>query len=263
MESSNSDDVDFQIVDVDSQIRNVAATLAARRGQPSFTEYLLDRNMLSSLIPASRLRMMKLHLERLQDSGLTETASAQQPQTSSCFPMGTTPAATLLPQQKACLPAAPQLPRHASSPQRSESAVSETAVEVSPPSSDSSPSETIPPPPPYLRENCGKKAVSQATALWNFLVKEHKSPGSLDKYKTALGTVKQAKLIQAFAASLPGTNYNTVRNYVGPGRRFSWAQVLSAAGIGPKTARHPFTPFLAPQTPLLPPTPADPYLERI
>ena len=161
MESSNSDDVDFQIVDVDSQIRNVASTLAARRGQPSFVEYLLDREMLSSLIPASRLRMMKIHLERLQDSRLTETASAQQPQTSSCLPMGALPeatrAATLLPQQKACLPMAPQLPQPASSPQLSESAVSEMAVEVSPPSSDSSPSETIPPPPPYLREKCCKR----------------------------------------------------------------------------------------------------------
>ncbi len=53
-------------MDVDSQIRDVASELAARRGQTSFEGYLLLREELSSMYPEDRLKLMQFHLQRLQ-----------------------------------------------------------------------------------------------------------------------------------------------------------------------------------------------------
>ena len=58
--------VDFEIMDVDGQIRDVASELAARRGQTSFAEYLLPQQRFSSLNPEDLLKLMQNHLLRLQ-----------------------------------------------------------------------------------------------------------------------------------------------------------------------------------------------------
>ena len=99
-------DIEFELFDVESKIVNVAATLAAQRGQmQSFRDYLLPQDRLSALSPANRLILLRKHLSRLkirltQDSASappkSETdrilregsAPAPQPETAASLPRG-------------------------------------------------------------------------------------------------------------------------------------------------------------------------------
>jgi len=66
--TEDSVDLDFQILDVESQILDVATALAASaRLATSLREYLLQPERLAALSPANRLKLLRNHLSRLQN----------------------------------------------------------------------------------------------------------------------------------------------------------------------------------------------------
>jgi len=66
--TEDSVDLDFQILDVESQILDVATALAASaRLATSLREYLLPPKRLAALSPANRLTLLRNHLSRLQN----------------------------------------------------------------------------------------------------------------------------------------------------------------------------------------------------
>ena len=66
--TEDSVDLDFQILDVESQILDVATALAASaRLATSLREYLLPPERLAALSPANRLTLLRNHLSRLQN----------------------------------------------------------------------------------------------------------------------------------------------------------------------------------------------------
>ena len=66
--TEDSVDLDFQILDVESQILDVATALAASaRLATSLREYLLPPERLAALSPANRLKLLRNHLSRLQN----------------------------------------------------------------------------------------------------------------------------------------------------------------------------------------------------
>ena len=75
-------DIDYEIMDVQGQLLDVAATLADRRGgAASSRDYLLCPEQLSSFTPAKRLSLLQAHLSRLQKRLTPDSASVLQPQT--------------------------------------------------------------------------------------------------------------------------------------------------------------------------------------
>ena len=70
-------DIDYEIMDVQGQLLDVAATLAAQRGAAaSSRDYLLCPEQLSSFTPAKRLSLLQAHLSRLQKPLAPDSASA-------------------------------------------------------------------------------------------------------------------------------------------------------------------------------------------
>ena len=70
-------DLDYEIMDVEGQILDVAATLAVRAGGiTSSRDYLLCPVRLSSFTPEKRLRLLQAHLSRLQKRLAPDSASA-------------------------------------------------------------------------------------------------------------------------------------------------------------------------------------------
>ena len=69
-------DFDYEILDVESQILDVAATLAAQRGASSSRDYLLCPSRLSSFTPEKRLSLLQAHLSRLHKRLAPDSASA-------------------------------------------------------------------------------------------------------------------------------------------------------------------------------------------
>ena len=70
-------DFDYEILDVESQILDVAATLAIQAGGiTSSRDYLLCPSRLSSLTPAKQLSLLQAHLSRLQKRLAPDSASA-------------------------------------------------------------------------------------------------------------------------------------------------------------------------------------------
>ena len=70
-------DHDYEIFDVESQILNVAATLAIQAGGiTSSRDYLLCPSRLSSFTPAKQLSLLRAHLSRLQKRLAPDSASA-------------------------------------------------------------------------------------------------------------------------------------------------------------------------------------------
>ena len=60
-------DLDYEIMDVEGQLLDVAATLAVQAGGiTSSRDYLLCPEQLSSFTPAKRLSLLQAHLSRLQ-----------------------------------------------------------------------------------------------------------------------------------------------------------------------------------------------------
>ena len=60
-------DLDYEIMDVQGQLLDVAALLATQRGAAaSSRDYLLCPVQLSSFTPEKRLSLLKAHLSRLQ-----------------------------------------------------------------------------------------------------------------------------------------------------------------------------------------------------
>ena len=73
---------DYEILDVESQILDVAATLAVQAGGiTSSRDYLLCPEQLSSFTPAKLLSLLQAHLSRLQKRLAPDSASVLQPQT--------------------------------------------------------------------------------------------------------------------------------------------------------------------------------------
>ena len=58
--------LDYEIMDVEGQLLDMAATLAAQRGAASSRDYLLCPVQLSSFTPEKRLSLLQAHLSRLQ-----------------------------------------------------------------------------------------------------------------------------------------------------------------------------------------------------
>ena len=74
--TEDSVDLDFQILDVESQILDVATVLAASaRLATSLREYLLPPKRLAALSPANRLKLLRKHLSRVQ-TGLTQDSAS-------------------------------------------------------------------------------------------------------------------------------------------------------------------------------------------
>jgi hypothetical protein len=71
-------DVEFQLMDVESEILDLANTLAAKRNRGSFSDYLLAPEKLSSFSADKRLQLMQNHLQRLK-TRMSEFASAPPP----------------------------------------------------------------------------------------------------------------------------------------------------------------------------------------
>ena len=92
-------------------------------------------------------------------------------------------------------------------------------------------SSTIPPPPP-CNPSGNRRTQSQAARLWNFLVGVHKDPTALERYTNRSGTVQKALMLKAFEET-EGIAAKKTRNYLQ--RRFTWEQVVSAAGLGAAT----------------------------
>ena len=70
-------DFDYEILDVESQILDKAATLAIQTGGiTSSRDYLLCPSRLSSLTPAKQLSLLQAHLSRLQKRLAPDSASA-------------------------------------------------------------------------------------------------------------------------------------------------------------------------------------------
>ena len=66
--TEDSADLEFAILDVESEILDVATALAARaRLATSMCAYLLPPERLAALSPANRLKFLRNHLSRLQN----------------------------------------------------------------------------------------------------------------------------------------------------------------------------------------------------
>ena len=59
-------DVEFAIVDVEGQLRDVASALATKSNIQSFLDLLFQLDLLSSFTPENRLKLQRKHLSRLQ-----------------------------------------------------------------------------------------------------------------------------------------------------------------------------------------------------
>ena len=69
-------DIEFELLDVESDIVAVAAALAERASMTSMREYLLPPELLAVLGPANQLKLLRRHLSRLQNQLTSDSASA-------------------------------------------------------------------------------------------------------------------------------------------------------------------------------------------
>ena len=68
-------DIEFELLDVESEIVNVAAALAKSSRMPSLRDFLLPPDRLAVLSPANRLKLLRKHLSRLQNQLTSNSAS--------------------------------------------------------------------------------------------------------------------------------------------------------------------------------------------
>ena len=71
-------DMEFELLGFESEIVDVAATLAERGQMRSVRDYLLLQDRLSALSPANRLILLRKHLSRLKILLSPDSASAPQ-----------------------------------------------------------------------------------------------------------------------------------------------------------------------------------------
>jgi len=67
-------------MEIEIDVLDLAATLAAQRGHPT-SEYILCPARLSSFSPENRLRLLQAHRSKLKTRLVPDSASVQQPQT--------------------------------------------------------------------------------------------------------------------------------------------------------------------------------------
>ena len=242
----NIDDVHFEIIDVDGQIRDVASELAARRGTTSFEGYLLPQEALSSMNPERRLQLMRSHLRRLQsrlDANPSANTAEPRPSNSVIDPASASSSSTI-PPPPPCNPSgnlssAPVSGSTSAARPDTDQGLAPISGEPRPSNSvidpaSASSSSTIPPPPP-CNPIGNKKTQSQAVRMWNFLVGVHKDPTALERFTNRSGTpgTVQKALMLRTCENTEGIAECTTRNYLQ--RRFTWEQVVSAAGLGGAT----------------------------
>ena len=73
--TDGTDNIEFRIVDTESMIVLVATTLARQLHFTSIDRFLVSPDRLTAFSPATRLRFLEMHLERLKQQVASETKS--------------------------------------------------------------------------------------------------------------------------------------------------------------------------------------------
>ena len=230
-------DVEFQLLDVESEILCAANALAAKRNRGSFSDYLLAPEKLSSFSADKRLCLLQKHLQRLKTQ-LSEIASeiaSAPPPASLRAPHS--PDSTL-PER---LPSSPDStlqdrngsPSVARPLKRKSSDRSSDRVELSLdtergtllPLDDPS----IPPPPPTKKMK--QTSCEGHLTVWKYLVSAYKHP--LESFLTRRGQVKRIAVLRQCERDT-GITVTRVGHFLhGHLQKFTWDQAVSAANQGP------------------------------
>ena len=175
-------DIDYEIMDVQGQLLDVAATLAAQRGAAaSSRDYLLCPEQLSSFTPAKRLSLLQAHLSRLQKRLAPDSASApRHDETDKTLREGlgisarnnqpaSQPATIRETNALASVPVPPSIIACAKRPRRP-TLLSRAGATASAAAAPWAADPNVPPLPPctFAADGRGKSSEPQATRLWEF-----------------------------------------------------------------------------------------------
>jgi hypothetical protein len=237
-------DVEFELLDVESEILCAANTLAAKRNRGSFSDYLLAPERLSSFSADKRLHLLQKHLQRLKTQ-LSEIASAPQLSETQLSEIASAPPpasiraphsqdSTLLDR----LPSSPDstlqdrngspsVARAKSLDRSSDRAELSLVTERGPllPLDDPS----IPPPPPTKKMK--NTSCEGHLTVWKYLVSAYKHPH--ESFLTRRGEVKKIAVLRQCERDT-GITVTRVGHFLhGHLQKFTWDQAVSAANQGP------------------------------
>jgi len=206
-------DFDYEILDVESQILDVAATLAIQTGGiTSSRDYLLCPSRLSSLTPAKQLSLLQAHLSRLQKRLAPDSASApRHDETDKTLREGlgisarnnqpaSQPATIGETNALASDPVPPSIIACAKRPRRP-TLLSRAGATASAAAAPWAADPNVPPLPPctFAADGRGKSSEPQARRLWEFLVTACTT--RLDVYKSRTNTIKKLPMLHDFETS--------------------------------------------------------------
>ena len=178
-------DFDYEIMDIQGQLLDVAATLADRRGgAASSRDYLLCPEQLSSFTPAKRLSLLQAHLSRLQKRLAPDSASApRHNETDKTLREGlgisarnnqpaSHPATIRETNALASDPVPPSIIACAKRPRRP-TLLSRAGATASAAAAPGAAEPNVPPLPPctFAADGRGKSSEPQARRLWEFLAR--------------------------------------------------------------------------------------------
>ena len=226
-------DVEFELLDVESEILCAANALARKSKVGSLSDYLLAPEKLSSFSADKRLHLLQKHLQRLK-TRLSEFASAPPP---ASHRAPNSPDSTL----RDRLPSSPDStlqdrngsPSVARPLKRKSSDRSSDRVELSLdtergtllPLDDPS----IPPPPPTKKMK--QTSCEGHLTVWKYLVSAYKHP--LESFLTRRGQVKRIAVLRQCERDT-GITVTRVGHFLhGHLKKFTWDQAVSAANQGP------------------------------
>ena len=204
-------DVEFAIMDVEGQLRDVALALAAKGKKQSFLYFLLPPDQLSLFTPENLLKLQRIHLSRLQARLAPDSAWAPQPERNRLLAWRSGKVRLLAPGSAS----APPKPDIDPSLQDSNASASVAPALVK----DSrgggcgatwpmpAPNPTIHPRPPCSHGYQRKTVVVSMDAVWRFLVKH-----SHETFKSDIGNMNRVDMLKACEAAT-GVCYHTVKHY--------------------------------------------------
>ena len=230
-------DVEFQLLDVESEILCAANALAAKRNRGSFSDYLLAPEKLSSFSADKRLHLLQKHLQRLKtqlSEIASEIASAPPPASlraphspDSTLPerLPSSPDSTL--QDRNGSPFVSRPLKRKSSDRSSDRAELSLDTERGTllPLDDPS----IPPPPPTKKMK--QSSCEGHLTVWKYLVSAYKHP--LESFLTRGGQVKRIAVLRQCERDTGITVTRCFHFLFGHLQKFTWDQAVSAANQGP------------------------------
>ena len=194
-----SEQVEYDIADVESQIIDAATALHAIYPTTTVQTYVFDAKRLSRLTPANQLKIMQAHLSRLEKRiAMASTSTLAQQQSShgelpqnGAMRTETSVRCTLALRN-------PQVDPPPDSNPVNLAMRTEASSKSDGGGSLSASYQTIPPLPPHLLKLRSGKSQERADQLWRFLVETHLNPCLLQSYKDRFGKVMREKLLEAF-----------------------------------------------------------------